>query len=906
MTIRNRELSQFSSFLFIEDSSQNIGIATETTPNISIGTTNATHKFTVLGSSKLDGNILVSGISTFTQLLDANGGATIDNIRIGLATDNEIDTSSGNLILDSAGGTVEVTDNLIVTGNVNITGISTFTSNVTLGDSNVDNVTFNARINSSVLPSTDGTLNLGGSSNKWNSIYANTYENFKLSDLPTTDEPTFGPGKILKVKSDNSGYELVNISDLNIYLLGGFGLSGDGTVYVGIGSNVDNKFRISGISTSKLFVGEKVKVFGITTSTDNILVENPITGPSNVTKVGITTIGSTYRYWIAQYNLRNGKVGIATHISPIAGIAMTTIDSFNNTDHISLTNLSRTDTNHGILVYRQIGITTNINDAKLIAILGPKELSSSISGITWKDFGVFDQTEWSSKGIVNEYGEDQFHFPNIATTGHQRGWAIDTITSIGQSSIALSGPYQTNSNSVVKVVHDNTYAFKNAIDFLVNEGQNSIELVSGTYITNKITIPKGFTLKGNGKNTIIKLQHFATDNTDGAGNFLPLDGNMVSLSEIISNNITIQDITFDGNSNNNILFDGESINYLVNLENISSSLIKGVDISNSPANGLYVYNSKRLSIENCAITDGSITDRYPFQPVTAQESESLRINDCLFENYPGPVDLSVTTVALVAGNIIRNCGTGLRVYAAGKITTSNNIILGPSDEYIPTPDLYDSDYNSVNINIQRGTTFNSPIFQYFEDGSPKNLSSSLVSIISAGIGTIVGNGTTNETLSNRFLNFNVITPNSGTFGREGGYIQLNLTSEQTATLGLTSSLGYDIIAKEFLSVPVGLSTNVGISTGSWNIIGAGATNYTVTLLETNDFPAISTGDVVKLVNHSTTPDLSAYELTVQTKLSGNRLRLIGFTTTSKTNGNQSGYISIRNIFTITKGRVGVT
>ena len=896
MTIRNRELSQFSSFLFIEDSSKNIGIATEITPNISIGTTNATHKLTVNGDSKFDGNVLVTGVSTFT-------GSTINEVRIGVATNNEIDTSTGNLILSSAGGTVEVVDNLFVTG------ISTFSGNVSLGNSISDNITFTSRIDSDLIPLTNSTLNFGGVSNRWNSIYANTiyantYENFKLSDLPTTDEPTFGPGKILKVKSDNSGYELVNISDLNTYLLGGFGLSADDTVYVGIGTNVDNKFQISGISTSKLFVGEKVKVFGITTSTDGTLIENPITSFSNASKVGITTIGSTYRYWIAQYDIRSGKVGIASHISPIAGIAMTNITSFNNTDHIVL-NLARTDTNHGILVYRQIGITTNINEAKLIAILGPKELSSAISGITWKDFGVFEQTEWSSKGTVNEYGSDQFHFPNIATIGHQKGWAIDTITSIGQSSITFSGPYQTNSNSVVKFVHDNTYAFKNAIDFLTSVGQNSIELLSGTYLTNKVNIPKGFTLKGNGKNTIIKLQHFANDTTDGAGNFLPLDGNMIRTTEENPSNITIQDITFDGNSNNNILFDGDSINYLVNLENISSSLIRGIEIKNSPANGLYVYNSRRLSIENSAITDGSITDRYPFQPVSAQESQSLRINDCLFENYPGPVDLSVTTVALVAGNIIRNCGTGLRVYAAGKFTTSNNIILGPSDEYIPTPDLYDSDYNSVNITIQRGVTFNSPIYQFFKDGEAKNLSSSLVTITSAGIGTVVGNGTTNETLGPRFLDFNVVTPNSGEFGRENGYIQLSLTSTQTSTLGLTSALGYEIVAKEFLTIPVGLSTNVGISTGSWNLIGAGATNYTVTLLDPNDFPAISTGDVVKLVNHSTTPDLSAIELTVQEKLSGNRLRLTGFTTTSQTNGDQSGYISIRNIFTITKGRVGV-
>ena len=44
------------------------------------------------------------------------GGVYADNVRIGVSAANEIDTSSGNLILDSAGGTVQVTDNLDVTG----------------------------------------------------------------------------------------------------------------------------------------------------------------------------------------------------------------------------------------------------------------------------------------------------------------------------------------------------------------------------------------------------------------------------------------------------------------------------------------------------------------------------------------------------------------------------------------------------------------------------------------------------------------------------------------------------------------------------------------------------------------------------------------------------------------------
>ena len=44
-------------------------------------------------------DLIVTGVSTFTGAVDANGGATIDNIQIGVSGDNEIDTSAGNLIL---------------------------------------------------------------------------------------------------------------------------------------------------------------------------------------------------------------------------------------------------------------------------------------------------------------------------------------------------------------------------------------------------------------------------------------------------------------------------------------------------------------------------------------------------------------------------------------------------------------------------------------------------------------------------------------------------------------------------------------------------------------------------------------------------------------------------------------
>ena len=60
-------------------------------------------------------------------------GLTADNIQVGVTGANEIDTTSGNLTLDSAGGTVSVDDNLTVTGaTVTLSALPTGTDNTVL------------------------------------------------------------------------------------------------------------------------------------------------------------------------------------------------------------------------------------------------------------------------------------------------------------------------------------------------------------------------------------------------------------------------------------------------------------------------------------------------------------------------------------------------------------------------------------------------------------------------------------------------------------------------------------------------------------------------------------------------------------------------------------------------------
>jgi hypothetical protein len=81
-------------------------------------TSSANGALTVRGGVGIQENLNVGGTATITGLLNTNTGLRSRNIRIGITEANTIDTTTGNLILDSTGGNLDVNDNLRLTGNL--------------------------------------------------------------------------------------------------------------------------------------------------------------------------------------------------------------------------------------------------------------------------------------------------------------------------------------------------------------------------------------------------------------------------------------------------------------------------------------------------------------------------------------------------------------------------------------------------------------------------------------------------------------------------------------------------------------------------------------------------------------------------------------------------------------------
>ena len=94
-----------------------VALGTDTTGNYVATIAGTTNQVTVTGSGSETAAVTLSlPQNIHTGASPTFAGATLDNIQVGVTGTNEIDTSSGNLTIDSAGGTVIIDDELTVTG----------------------------------------------------------------------------------------------------------------------------------------------------------------------------------------------------------------------------------------------------------------------------------------------------------------------------------------------------------------------------------------------------------------------------------------------------------------------------------------------------------------------------------------------------------------------------------------------------------------------------------------------------------------------------------------------------------------------------------------------------------------------------------------------------------------------
>ena len=83
---------------------------------------------------------------------------------------------------------------LDLTTNLTVGGISNLNGNVFLGDALTDNISFNGKVDTNVLPNISETYNLGSGTNRWDTVYAKTFDGLgtlTVEDLYVSGIATF-------------------------------------------------------------------------------------------------------------------------------------------------------------------------------------------------------------------------------------------------------------------------------------------------------------------------------------------------------------------------------------------------------------------------------------------------------------------------------------------------------------------------------------------------------------------------------------------------------------------------------------------------------------------------------------------------------------------------------------------
>ena len=121
--------------------------------------------YTELDDVNISGTLNVVGVSTFTGAIDANGGADISGGETVLSSATVSDLTSGRVVLAGTSGALEDSANLkysgagliVGAGGANITGVSTFSTDLVVGG--------DIRVNGNDIQASDGATNITLTSN---------------------------------------------------------------------------------------------------------------------------------------------------------------------------------------------------------------------------------------------------------------------------------------------------------------------------------------------------------------------------------------------------------------------------------------------------------------------------------------------------------------------------------------------------------------------------------------------------------------------------------------------------------------------------------------------------------------------------------------------------------------------
>lgn len=452
-------------------------------------------------------------------------------------------------------------------------------------------------------------------------------------------------------------------------------------------------------------------------------------------------LGFSYR--VAEWDLENGQATIGTPAQEIYVGVPENIDenslefseygeqkllndfSVENFIQLNFTGLGES-ADRGLLIYRRyLGAYQNANTQvsaasgshELIAVLGPREIAAG----NWIDFYADDILTYNAKfqttsaGTANKYlAQNTVLFrPKQEPSSPRKGWIDRTITDVvyqNPNNREQSEYIDLYLDDVVQgetdgcwICHNDTSKIQQAINFNATNGRKAIQLNPKNYIVSSLTVPNEFGINGFAYNTsITKMPWSGYGDTPSQ--------KIIRASSGTPQNISLVGFDIDGNAVNQMLFDDATDvprNYALDFGTACDSiLIDKVRVRNVIGGGIFANNGSNFKIFSSEVRDSGLTDRNLFNPLILQGGENTSIVANRFENFTDNVNVSITNKGVIEGNIIVSCGSGLLTYGSRFLVASPNILIGPAGEFLPNPDSFNSQYDSINIDLSNSTTAN--------------------------------------------------------------------------------------------------------------------------------------------------------------------------------------------------------
>ena len=287
------------------------------------GAVDMASSLTLAGNADFNGNLDVDGTTNLdgtniAGALAVSGSATVDNLSL---DGNTITTSSGNLTIDSNGGTTTINDNAIISGNLTVNGTTTTINSTTV---NIDDKNFQVATGAADDAAADGagfTVDSGDGDKTWN--FEATGDNWGSSE-----NINLASGKVLKVANTSILSSTTLGSSVVTSSLTSLGTIGTG-VWQGTAINdtylgtIDNANKVS---LSALNIDGGTDIGAALANTDEIIVDDGGGGTNrrcDMSRVktyiygamsGDATAGSGGAVTLAASGVSAGTVGSSTAI----------------------------------------------------------------------------------------------------------------------------------------------------------------------------------------------------------------------------------------------------------------------------------------------------------------------------------------------------------------------------------------------------------------------------------------------------------------------------------------------------------------------------------------------------------------------------------------------------------------